>query len=82
MLRSRDMLLKWAFLDESLALDVSTWSGIVTSGRALEYNLSLSRLRSHSCDGLGMCCECFQKGRLSNSFLQIRPAEGPGDGQN
>ncbi|VDP12064.1 unnamed protein product, partial [Soboliphyme baturini] len=28
-------LLKWAFLDEFLALRVSTWSGTVTSGRAL-----------------------------------------------
>ncbi|VDO82661.1 unnamed protein product [Soboliphyme baturini] len=58
-LRWLGLLLKWAFLNGSLALRVSTWSGIVTFGRALEYSLCFSRLRSHSCDGLGMCCECY-----------------------
>ncbi|VDP02267.1 unnamed protein product [Soboliphyme baturini] len=75
-------LLKWAFVDESLPLRVSTWSGIVSSRRALEYSFCLSKLRSHSCDGSGMCCKCLQKGRLNNCCLEIRPAEGPWDGHD
>ncbi|VDP24226.1 unnamed protein product [Soboliphyme baturini] len=53
-------------------------SGIVISRRALVYSVCFSRLRSRSCDGWGMCCECVQKGRLSNCSLHIRPSKVQG----
>ncbi|VDP12985.1 unnamed protein product [Soboliphyme baturini] len=56
------MLLKWAFLDESLALHIWTWSGILASGRALEYSLCFSRLKSHSCDDLAVVANASRKG--------------------
>ncbi|VDP19109.1 unnamed protein product [Soboliphyme baturini] len=75
-------LLKWAFLDELLALRDSTWSGILISGRALEYSLCFSRLRSYSYDDLGMCCEGVEKGGRTNCLLRNRPAEIPVDGKD
>ncbi|VDO97820.1 unnamed protein product [Soboliphyme baturini] len=77
MLRSRVQDAEMGFLSR-----ISTYPGIQTSEISLAYIRCFSRLRSHSWDGLGMCCECLQKGRLSKCVFPNRPTEGTGDGQD
>ncbi|VDP31117.1 unnamed protein product [Soboliphyme baturini] len=59
------------------SFSVSIWFGILTSVKALMCSRCFFRLRSHSCDGMAVYCECLQKGRRNNYFLPSRPEECP-----